>query len=1291
MKDFVFIGKERWCKPLLTFALFLISAFQIGAVTLNSTNFPDANFRSALASTLGISEGANFDATIVQSLDLTGKGITNLTGIANFTAIKTLILDDNDLDFLFLESNTALEVLSIKNNDHMIGFSTTKAQAGAHYINLSRTTVTPLREFYADGSAEFAWFSSVYSVFKVNTIEKISLKDCPKMAGWAQGISDQKNSLKYLDLTNTTQTTAGLNATTAIPSLTKLETLILANNSTISHVNVSALSQLKHLDLSGNDIYFRNGTSSAYYQLHYLTASNNPLLETLNVSNSKIGTNSEAVTGFQNLKTFIGGGNNTNTLWTINNCPSIAHIDVSGGAKITVINITNSNLATLPTITTDASNSLLTTLNLNGNQFTDVPTEGVPSTVKFMTLQQNNFAADYMLNGATNLTGLDLGRNSFTKLTVTNTDLHALSLDACASLATLEMHGNESIVKTAESNDITASAGEGVYIKGLSALKTLNIENSNFTTLGQESSTQGCTGIETLKASHNKFTTFSNAYTSFSSLSRAADKSRPSLEHLTGLKYLDLSHNELQDSVHLFKNTKLETLILNHNRSIKEYGTLENYLANSEVVNQGNAPTSVTVDKKTTTWHGYVNKTTKGKRYIPYDDVMGYDVGAFNDTTGLRMLNLIKNVNLKYVDISHTYIENTAAAESYMANFQTKFAEVPNNVQPSFVYIAPTHNTLEEFYADYNGMKTFGFINVTYSKLKRISQVESRGQDAGIMQGSLNPNRSGMIPNLEYLDISNSNLDSIGVTNCKNLKYLNVSGNFTNNNKDYWVSKSKWNAQDGRGFVLNLTGCDNIVECRAENIPYIHTVLASNRPTLSSLNLSQDPTNTQLKNIFVDNTGLPAIGNQAYTPSTFPTRINSELELTEQTASLGLSGLSTCPNLQLIYCNNNNALKALDVTENASLKYLHAYNNAYGEDNSDASGLNLANNVNLVTAWVSNSGLQSLDATNHATLDTLKCYDNAHLQTLTVNGSASMRYLDLARCHVANLDLSSNTGLKHFDCSNDVKCTTEAGNWISDLDLSAAATLETVIANNNNLYSLKAPAATLTKIEFAHNHINGIDLSHATALASANIPDEDNGRTITAEASVLTKHNETGTAILAQDKIYYLQLVENAGDAKEGHNSFLEARESVDELKQVNRPSLADDGMTVAKVTNWTSGFSGIVEGSRKAASASDLDSEKTYGKIVVLTPTAEDDTNGAYGRVTYKYNNGISDSEFYLDWSAAASLVTEVEEVSAVKTVDKVVYVNAMGQESAEPFSGVNIVVTHYTDGSTSSVKILK
>jgi hypothetical protein len=46
---------------------------------------------------------------------------------------------------------------------------------------------------------------------------------------------------------------------------------------------------------------------------------------------------------------------------------------------------------------------------------------------------------------------------------------------------------------------------------------------------------------------------------------------------------------------------------------------------------------------------------------------------------------------------------------------------------------------------------------------------------------------------------------------------------------------------------------------------------------------------------------------------------------------------------------------------------------------------------------------------------------------------------------------------------------------------------------------------------------------------------------------------------------------------------------------------------------------------------------------------------------------------------------------LTAAKTVSSVRYYNVSGQESAEPFQGVNIVVTNYTDGSHTTTKIVK
>jgi len=51
----------------------------------------------------------------------------------------------------------------------------------------------------------------------------------------------------------------------------------------------------------------------------------------------------------------------------------------------------------------------------------------------------------------------------------------------------------------------------------------------------------------------------------------------------------------------------------------------------------------------------------------------------------------------------------------------------------------------------------------------------------------------------------------------------------------------------------------------------------------------------------------------------------------------------------------------------------------------------------------------------------------------------------------------------------------------------------------------------------------------------------------------------------------------------------------------------------------------------------------------------------------------------------------TAVKEVNAARTEVAKTYVNLQGMQSAEPFNGFNIVVTSYSDGTTSSTKVIK
>lgn len=56
-----------------------------------------------------------------------------------------------------------------------------------------------------------------------------------------------------------------------------------------------------------------------------------------------------------------------------------------------------------------------------------------------------------------------------------------------------------------------------------------------------------------------------------------------------------------------------------------------------------------------------------------------------------------------------------------------------------------------------------------------------------------------------------------------------------------------------------------------------------------------------------------------------------------------------------------------------------------------------------------------------------------------------------------------------------------------------------------------------------------------------------------------------------------------------------------------------------------------------------------------------------------------------------ANKVATGVNDVNSAKDVKGVSYFNMMGVESAQPFDGVNIMVTTYTDGTSSAAKVLR
>lgn len=99
-------------------------------------------------------------------------------------------------------------------------------------------------------------------------------------------------------------------------------------------------------------------------------------------------------------------------------------------------------------------------------------------------------------------------------------------------------------------------------------------------------------------------------------------------------------------------------------------------------------------------------------------------------------------------------------------------------------------------------------------------------------------------------------------------------------------------------------------------------------------------------------------------------------------------------------------------------------------------------------------------------------------------------------------------------------------------------------------------------------------------------------------------------------------------------------------------------------------------------------------GNVMRLTLTAADEFDSQDAELQLINVQLVTpESEIYLAADAMAKVNDQsgIEQVTADRQVADVRYINVAGQQSETPFDGVNIVVTTYTDGTTTTVKVIK
>ena len=305
------------------------------SVVLNSTNFPDATFRTYISELTGVSIGGTIsDAKLayVTQISVKEMGISSLKGIEYFTEITNLWCQENRLTSLDVSKNTKLTYLQCNNNQ---------------ITSLDVSKNTEMIDLFCYGNLITSLDVSKNAKLEVLNCysnQLISL-DVSKNTMLFRLVCDD-NQLTSLNITNNTKLTSLECARNQITSLNvsnntklinlycdenKISSLFLGNNTELKSFACSA-NKIDQLDLSNN-----TKLSALWCDDNYLTNLN--LGNNTSLDKDYIRINSQSSTRRFTLNSY---GSNTNNCWTLyvgtTDASRIRNLKIDGESKTPVTN-----------------------------------------------------------------------------------------------------------------------------------------------------------------------------------------------------------------------------------------------------------------------------------------------------------------------------------------------------------------------------------------------------------------------------------------------------------------------------------------------------------------------------------------------------------------------------------------------------------------------------------------------------------------------------------------------------------------------------------------------------------------------------------------------------------------------------------------------------------------------------------------------------------------------------------------------------------------------------------------
>ena len=497
------------------------------ALLINSSNFPNNNFRNALLTLYPKGYLTTSQLQNLTSLNVSGKSISNLTGVDKLTYLKTLNCSSNSL--------TSLPTLPS---------SLTTLDCHSNQITSYTDFPTSLQSLNC-ASNKFSGTFSLTSRSNLKTLDvssnpSITTLNCYNNALTSLSVSGC-SALTTLDCHNNQLTSLG-----TLPS--SLQSLNCASNN-FSGIMLTDRSNLKTLDVS-----------------------NNPSLTDLNCYNNSL------------TSLNMSGCSALTTIRCQNN--ALTSISASGCSAMVLLNCSSNSLTSLPSLPSSlrwlscASNKFSGTFSLTDrSQLLTIDISNNPSLTTIYC--HNNTLTSLNVQNCSAMTTLQCHNNQLT----------SLNLTGCSALTSLSCHDNQltSLTNLPMSLQSLYCGGNNFSdtftVAGYSNLKTLDVSNSSYiTTLNCYTNAltslnySGCTALKTLDCANNKLTSLGSVPTSVTKFNCSANQltALPSLP--SGLQELECAFNKLT-SLSVNGLNSLTRLVI-YNNLIKEsaMGTLVNSL-----------------------------------------------------------------------------------------------------------------------------------------------------------------------------------------------------------------------------------------------------------------------------------------------------------------------------------------------------------------------------------------------------------------------------------------------------------------------------------------------------------------------------------------------------------------------------------------------------------------------------------------------------------------------------------------------------------------------------------------